>query len=217
MVGRATELVLASGSPRRKELLETLGLRPRVLVADVDEAPLPGEAAEDYSRRLASAKAVAVARQLASAEPGETSLVLGADTIVVTDGGQLLGKPAGEDEARRMLEALSGRAHAVLTAFSLWRTGDGEARELETGAARTTVDVRALRREELEGYLATREWEDKAGAYAVQGAFGAFVRGLRGAWANVVGLPVFEVVEALYRAGFFAGRAFPAPPPGARP
>ncbi len=211
------ELVLASGSPRRKELLETLGLRPRVLVADVDEGVLPGEAAEDYARRLAAAKAGAVARRLATEEPAEIWLVLGADTIVVTDAGHVLGKPAGEDDARRMLEALSGRAHAVLTAFSLWRAGDGEAREIETGAARTAVDVRALRPEELDGYLATGEWEGKAGAYAVQGAFGAFVRGLRGAWANVVGLPVFEVVEALHRAGFFAGRPFPAPPPGERP
>jgi septum formation protein len=208
------DLVLASASPRRKEILETAGLVARVKAADVDETALAGEAPEAYARRVAEAKAQAVAERVARGQAGVVNpsgaLVLGADTIVVTAAGALLGKPHDAADARRMIEALSGQEHTVLTGVALWEARGGVARARLTGLGRTAVDVRALRPAEIDGYVASGEWEGKAGAYAVQGVFGAFVRGLRGSWANVVGLPIFEVVQMLYEVGYFAGRPFPA-------
>ncbi|HEV8322114.1 MAG TPA: Maf family protein [Myxococcota bacterium] len=193
-------LWLASASPRRKELLESVGVQVHVMPAAVDEGLRADEGPEAYARRLADAKAEAVARR-ADAPPG--ALVLGADTVVVTGAMEVLGKPQDAADARRMLEALAGRTHMVLTAYSLWEAGGapGLARLRETAVVRTDVEVRPMRPAEIDGYLATGEWRDKAGAYAVQGVYAAFVRALHGAWANVVGLPLCEVVEALARAG----------------
>jgi len=182
----AMTLTLASRSPRRRELLEQLGIRLEVRPADADETPLAGEPADDYVRRVAREKARAVA--------GET--VLGADTAVVLDGA-ILGKPADGDDARRMLRALSGRPHQVVTGVCARRDG----RE-EVLAATTAVRFARLTEAQIAWYVATSEPLDKAGAYAVQGAGGAFVEELRGSVSNVVGLPLAEALALLDRLGF---------------
>jgi septum formation protein len=182
-------LILASASPRRLELLEAVGIHPEVRPADLDESLLGDEAPLAYATRLAAAKAQAVAAAHAADRP-----VLAADTIVhVEDGGPaILGKPADADEARAMLGRLAGRGHRVVTAFHLLYRG-----QVRAEAVTTEVVFRALRPSELDGYLRTQEWQGKAGAYAIQGVAGAFVRTISGSYSNVVGLPVCEVVEAL--------------------
>jgi septum formation protein len=186
------QLVLASASPRRLELLRQAGLSPSVIPADVDETPRPKEDAAAYVGRLAAAKA----RAIASTAAGKGAIVLGADTIVVDPRGALLGKPTDEADARRMLTLLSGATHRVLTGFAVIR----DARERE-GVVQTEVEFRALGPAELDGYLASREWEGKAGAYAIQGLAGAFVRAIRGSYSTVVGLPLCEVVEGIGELG----------------
>jgi len=181
-------LVLASASPRRAELLRAAGIRFEVVTADVDERQHSGEDAESYVRRLAAAKATRVA----AAHPGRA--VLGADTTVVVDG-DVLGKPADAAEAATMLARLSGRSHLVLTGVCLIDpTGHADA-----SVAFTTVEFRPLLADEIEGYVATGEPMDKAGAYAIQGGAGPFVTRIEGAHDNVVGLPV-ALIQAMCRA-----------------
>lgn len=187
-------LILASASPRRRALLAELGIAFDVIPGDVPEEPAPGEAPGAFAARLARAKAEAVAR----AHPD--AYVLGADTVVALDGAPL-GKPADRADARRMLAALSGRTHTVRTAVALVGP-DGRVDEAQ---ACTTVEFRALGMAEIEAYLDSGEPFDKAGAYAVQGGAGAFVRRLEGSYSNVVGLPVVEVAALLARR---------LPPPG---
>ncbi|HEY8549704.1 MAG TPA: Maf family protein [Vicinamibacterales bacterium] len=179
-----SRLVLASASPRRAELLSAAGFDFTVRPSDVDESVRPGEAPEDYVRRLALEKARHVAA------PGE--LVLGADTAVVVDG-DLLGKPRSREEAAGMLRRLSGRAHEVLTGVALV-AGDREAVDL----SRTTVHVHPISEEEIAWYVATPEPYDKAGGYAVQGLASRFIARLDGSYSNVVGLPV-DLVYRLMR------------------
>jgi septum formation protein len=180
-------LTLASQSPRRRELLAGLGLDLEVRPALADETPRPGEAPAGYARR--------VAREKARAVHGE--LVLAADTTVAVDG-QVLGKPAGAADAARMLRLLSGRSHEVLTAVCLRRP----AVRLEFDAVvSTAVEVAPLDERVIAWYLATGEPYDKAGAYAIQGVFGAFVRAVHGSVTNVVGLPLDETLALLRRAG----------------
>jgi septum formation protein len=193
----AAVLVLASASPRRRELLERVGLRFEVDAADVDEAQAPGESPDAYAARVAEDKA----RLVAGRRPD--AFVLAADTIVEL-GGEVLGKAADAAEARAMLARLAGRTHRVRTAVVLLAPGGGG------GAARrvavdTAVDMRALGDDELAGYVASGEWRGKAGAYAVQGIGAALVRAVRGSYTNVVGLPLVEVLELVAAAG--AGRA----------
>lgn len=183
-----TRLVLASGSPRRRELLASLGLSFDVEVAGVDETARPGEAPRDYVLRVAREKAAAVAGRLPQA------LVLAADTTVAL-GAQILGKPADAAEAAQLLRQLSGRRHAVFTAVVL----DGAARAEQV--VETAVSFRELSPSEIAWYAGTGEPLDKAGAYAIQGAGGAFVRSIEGSASNVVGLPLAETVELLARAG----------------
>jgi septum formation protein len=178
---RRTGLILASGSPRRQELLSQLGLSFTVAVPDVDETPMPGEQPMVLVRRLAAAKAAAVA-----GDP-----VLAADTIVDVDG-QVLGKPVDADDARRMLRRLSGRAHRVHTAVAVRSAG-----RLEVGVVTTIVTFVALQPAVIEWYIGTGEPLDKAGAYAVQGAGGVFVERIRGSVSNVVGLPLTTVAQLL--------------------
>ena len=177
MTGRP--LILASGSPRRAELLRQAGIRFDVSVPDVDEALHPGEAPEAYVRRLAAAKA----RHVAASHPGR--LVLGADTTVVVDG-EVLGKPLDAADAARMLGQLSGRSHLVLTGVCLI----GPAGETQIESAATTVEFRPLEDAEIAGYVDSGEPMDKAGAYAIQGGAAGFVTRLDGEYSNVVGLPV---------------------------
>jgi septum formation protein len=176
--------VLASASPRRAELLARAGIDFDTRPAHVDETPWPGEEPEAHVRRLAEAKARAVAVDHRGA------LVLGSDTIVVLDG-RILGKPLDADEARAMLRALSGRAHDVLTGVALV-IGD----EARVDVCRTRVWFRTLTAAEIDGYVATGEPMDKAGAYGIQGGAARFVERIEGSRSNVVGLPV-EVVRAM--------------------
>jgi len=186
-------LVLASRSPRRAELLRLVGARFDVVPADVDERPLFDERAEAHVLRLAEAKARAAATVLASTPagtdvaPGDAeTLILGADTIVTLDR-VILGKPSDRAEAARMLEALSGRVHEVWTGLFLLdpahARGVGE-------AVRSIVKFAQLAVDEIERYVATGEPLDKAGAYAVQGYGAVFVEAIEGSYSNVVGLPL---------------------------
>lgn len=182
-------LVLASGSPRRRQLLSQLGIPLEVHAAGVDEAERPGEQAEPFVLRVAADKARAVAPRF----PGR--VVLAADTAVVREG-RLYGKPAGAADARRMLGELSGRTHEVVTGVAV--LGPGGAQSL---AVTTKVRFRALSPEEIAWYVATGEPLDKAGAYGIQERGGAFVEAIEGSYSNVVGLPLAESLLALQRAG----------------
>ncbi len=178
-------LILASRSPRRAELLRLVGARFEIVPADVDERALPEERAESHVLRLAEAKARVAVGETALAAAEET-LTLGADTVVTLDRA-ILGKPAGDAEARRMLESLSGRVHEVWTGLFLFDPahdrGVGE-------AVRSIVKFSRLEPDEIDRYVATGEPLDKAGAYAVQGYGAAFVEAIEGSYTNVVGLPL---------------------------
>ena len=181
-------LVLASASPRRRELLERVGVALAVRPADVDESVHAGEAPLPYVRRVAAAKAAA------AFAPGGP-WVLAADTIVVIDD-TVLGKAADEAEAAAMLRRLAGRTHQVTTAVAL--RGPGGAHALEVT---TDVDFVPLDDAAIAAYVAAGEWRGKAGAYAIQGIAAALVRAVRGSVTNVIGLPLAEVVELLRATG----------------
>lgn len=188
--GDSPELVLASGSPRRKEILQGLGFAFEVRPVEIDESPRKKEKPEGYVLRLARSKARAAAR------PGE--LVLAADTIVVDDGG-ILGKPRDAADARCMLARLSGKEHLVHTGVAL-RDLD---RALLLAVVETTrVGFVEISAEEIEWYVATGEPLDKAGAYAVQGLGAFFVEAVHGSYSSVVGLPVATTYRLLRRAGY---------------
>lgn len=192
----APDLILASASPRRRELLERVGLRLRVMPTEIDESVRPGEAPADYVRRIAGEKATAAVQSLAALpELLAGTPVLAADTTVIA-GGRALGKPADEAEARAMLNALAGRRHEVTTAYRIV-LGKREAGRAVT----TTVAVRLLDPAEIDAYVAGGEWRGKAGGYAVQGVAAAFVTELRGSPTNVIGLPLAEVLADLRALG----------------
>jgi septum formation protein len=171
-------VLLASASPRRAQLLQAIGVPFEMAPADVDETPLDGELPEPYVQRLALAKAKAVAAR----HPGR--LVLGADTTVTVDG-EVLGKAEDEAGAHQMLTRLAGRAHDVLTGVALVRGADST-----VALAATRVWFSPMTSEDIQGYVASGEWRDKAGAYAIQGRISRFVARLDGSYTNVVGLPV---------------------------
>ena len=185
-------LVLGSASPRRAELLAQLGVEFEIAAADIDETPRPGEAALDYVERMAREKAMTLSRSL----PG--GALLTADTTVVLDG-EALGKPRDGDDARRMLQALSGKSHTVCTALHAL-----SAAQCEQCQVQTTVTMIELAPRLIEAYLATDEPWDKAGAYAIQGLAGSFVRRVDGSVSNVIGLPLAETRELLARIGIEA-------------
>ncbi len=181
-----TELILASESPRRKELLARTGRAFRVVVSDADESTATDVPPADVAMDNARAKALAVAADIPS-----DAIVIGADTIVVLDG-RIFGKPADEADAARMLGELSGRTHQVITGVCLVRNG-----RCETFAETTHVCFRGLSDAEIASYVATGEPLDKAGAYGIQGGAGAFVDHIEGDYDNVVGLPVTRLERAL--------------------
>lgn len=181
-------LVLASQSPRRRELLEQLGLAFEVRPAHADETVLPGEAPDDYVLRTARDKARAV--------PGD--VVLAADTAVVLRG-EVLGKPRDAADAHRMLASLSGTDHEVLTGVCVRRTS---IRIEASAVVSSTVRFARLSPAQIAWYVGTGEPLDKAGAYAIQGAGGAFVLAVEGSVSNVIGLPLAEATDLLRRAGF---------------
>jgi septum formation protein len=185
-------LVLASSSPRRAELLKALGLRFEVIPSRIEERHAAGEP-HSYALRMACQKALAVARKLQDRE----RVVLGADTVVTIDG-RILGKPTDVEDACGMLRQLSARRHSVVTAFSLVRPPE---ELLHSEAVETEVEFKRLSEREIAGYVATGEPMDKAGSYGAQGLGMFLLRQIRGSYANVVGLPVCEVVEALDRLG----------------
>ena len=180
-------VVLASGSPRRRELLSQLGVPFTAVSPDVDETPLPGERPVDLVQRLARTKARAVAGDL----------VLAADTIVDC-GGEVFGQPRDADDAVRMLRRLSGRTHRVHTGVAVRVDGSEE-----VAIVTTLVTMVPLTPGALQWYLATGEPFGKAGAYAIQGAGGVLVEGVRGSVSNVVGLPLTTVADLLRRHGGF--------------
>jgi len=178
------KVVLASASPRRRELLDSLGLEFTVEVPQIDESLLPGEAARPFVERLALGKAKAIA-----ADPG--TVLIAADTIVV-QGGAILGKPASEAHAFEMLAKLSGQIHEVITGVCVRR--DTLCRVFSVA---TEVVFRRLEEDEIRAYIASGCPMDKAGAYAIQGGAAHMVRAIRGSYTNVVGLPLCELHEAL--------------------
>ncbi len=183
----ATRLILASASPRRRELLEQLGVRYTCDPANIDESQRVGEGPPDYVQRMAQEKALAVA----SRYPVSKYAVLAADTSVVIDG-TVLGKPRDRVDALDILARLSGRRHAVLTAVCLW-----SASGMHCALVETAVEFMSLSREICEEYLSSGEPWDKAGAYGIQGLGGAFVRSIQGSYSNVVGLPLCETWQLL--------------------
>jgi septum formation protein len=182
-------IVLASGSPRRREILTTLGVEFDVSPADIDESVQPGEAPLDYVRRLAATKASAVA----ASQPDR--VVIAADTTVVIDG-EILGKPVGIDEARAMARRLSGRTHQVHTGIAVALDGT-----VLVDVDTTHVTFMALSDELIEWYVSQSEPYDKAGGYALQGAASAFVERVDGNVANVIGLPVPRLLRLAAAAG----------------
>jgi septum formation protein len=180
------QLYLASTSPRRREILQSLGVDFEVAMVETDESPAKGESAEDLVLRLASGKAEAATG---------ADYVLGSDTVVVLDD-RMLGKPKDEDEAVDMLLALSGRSHTVLTGVAL-KTPDGTRLVL----SKTDVRFREIDRDEAIRYWHSGEPRDKAGGYGIQGKGGMFVESINGSYSGVMGLPVFETVELLKSAG----------------
>ncbi len=187
-------LILASGSPRRRELLAKTGLPFEVRPPDVDERGLPGETPRELVERLALDKASAVA----TAEPA--AAVLGSDTVVVL-GEEVLGKPRDPDHALELIGRLVGRTHRVLTGVALVREGGAVSRAL---SVESVVVMRAAEADELRAYVATGESLDKAGGYALQGEGRRFVERVVGSETNVIGLPLDETAALLREAGFEA-------------
>ncbi|MBE2272146.1 MAG: septum formation protein Maf [Anaerolinea sp.] len=188
--------ILASGSPRRRELLASLGVRFTVIKSDIDETQHPGEPPLDYVRRLSIEKAHAVAANVFAAQP-DAALILAADTVVIlaadTMGildGDILGKPTDADDARVMLERLRGRAHIVCTALTLLRCTQGAITKQITRLTQTTVTMRHYSDAEIAAYIASGDPFDKAGSYAIQHEGFHPVERIDGSYTNVVGLPV---------------------------
>src|ERR1700756_3120779 len=187
------KLILASSSPRRAEILANAGMPFNVLSSAVDESPYPGELPVALVQRLANAKA-----DLVTARAIGPAIILAADTVVVLDD-KILGKPNSLEEARHMLQQLSGRTHSVLTGVALVRLPDGERRQFTES---TLVHFRPISDEELSSYLATEEPYDKAGAYAILGQAGRYIPRIDGCYFNVVGLPLSHTLSALHELGW---------------
>lgn len=186
-------LILASASPRRAEILRDAGYHFSVLSSAIDETPYPDESPQDLVQRLANTKA-----DLAAARAVGPAILIAADTEVVLDG-YIFGKPRSSEDARRMLEKLSGRTHAVLTGVCLIRLPDAERISfVET----TLVTFAAISDEEITRYLATGEPHDKAGAYAIQGYAARYIPRIEGCYFNVVGLPLARLQQALTELGW---------------
>jgi len=182
------KLILASSSPRRRELLEQIGVLFDVKVADVDETPLAGESPEDYVQRLAIAKARKVAQDLE--QP-----CLGSDTSVVLNG-TIFGKPQNDADARQMLRALSGQSHQVMSAVAIVQYSQAGERS-DVQLVSTKVTFKNLTSDQIDKYIATGEPADKAGAYGIQGKGALLVAGIEGSYSNVVGLPLTETAVLL--------------------
>ena len=185
------ELILASSSPRRRDLLASLGLQFRVVPAELVETPSPHEAAKDFALRVAEKKALVVGTNHPSA------WVIGADTIVVVEG-EILGKPLDRADAKRMLQRLADREHVVVTGYVLLNM---VAEKKLKGVEETQVKINTLEEREIEWYINTNEPFDKAGAYAIQGKGAFMVDWIKGSYTNVVGLPLCQLIRLFKEAG----------------
>ncbi len=184
------KLILGSASPRRRELLGQLGIEPDdIRPADIDETPQKGELPRPYCARMAREKAQAL-------DVGASEILLTSDTTVAV-GRRILGKPEDADEARAFLRLLSNRRHNVITALAV-RTSD----QMWERVVVTAVKIKPLSEPEIEGYIATGDWDGKAGGYAIQGPAGAFIPWIQGSYSAVMGLPVHEVAQLLRAAGY---------------
>jgi len=186
------QIYLASQSPRRRELLEQIGIYPKVITADVDERPYPNEAPAEYVIRLALEKAKAVHAVL---DEDEMLPVLAADTSVVIDN-EILGKPLNRDDALSMMQRLSGRTHKVLTGVALV-----DNKEIKSRLSVSHVTFRQVHEKEAQAYWDSGEPHDKAGGYAIQGLGAMFISRLEGSYSGVMGLPLFETADLLQLAG----------------
>ncbi len=195
MAEQLQPLVLASASPRRRSILEQLGVAFEVIPSGVEESRKPGEAPAAYAGRMAALKAAEVAERLC--EDGERPFVLGADTIVVIDD-RVLEKPENDEQARGMLRRLGGRTHEVITAVALRRAGQSLRRDLSVSSR---VTFRSLDAGAIARYVASGEGRDKAGSYAIQGLGAGLVSEVDGSYSNVVGLPAVQTIDLLVGAG----------------
>lgn len=179
-------LILASASPRRQELLARIGIVPdQIIPADIDENPRKDELPLPYVRRMAEEKADAIAEKYPS------DIIIAADTIVMV-GRRILGKPENADDAVRMLKIMSGRRHKVCTAVCIV-----DAAQKRTRVVESVVQFKRLSDAEIQNYIASREWEGKAGGYAIQGCAEAFVKAISGSFSNIVGLPLYDTAQLL--------------------
>lgn len=190
-----SQLILASGSPRRRDLLNAAGVKFDIVESGVDEEYRAGETAAGYALRVACEKSLAVSHLTPQA------LVLGADTVVEIDG-ELLMKPIDADDARRMLSTLAGQTHTVITAYAIAHRGQ----IVESAPVTARVTFRPLSKQDIDDYLRTGEPFDKAGSYGIQGQGAGFITAVAGSRDTVMGLPVAEVLGALGRCGFDANR-----------
>jgi len=187
------KIVLASASPRRKELLERIGLKFEVEPSNHEENVNPGLEPHELAKSLSLEKAKLVV------ENHRDALVIAADTFIVLDG-EILGKPITEDEARRMLETISGKQHSVITGFTIIDTASGK---VLSRSEETKVFIRELTSKEIDSYVRSKEPLDKAGAYAIQGLGSVIVKKIEGDYFNVIGLPLSVVTESLKEFGVY--------------
>lgn len=189
-------IILASASPRRKQLLSSVGLKFKTIPAHVNENYLRGETPKQHVRRLAQSKAKIVS------EKYPDTWVLGADTIVVIDG-QILGKPENKAQAKKMLQKLSGRTHKVYTAFTITRAASSISR---TRVIQSAVSFKNISPDEIKWYISSKEPYDKAGGYAAQEKGASFIKSVRGSYTNVIGLPLCEVLDEFKTLGVISFR-----------
>lgn len=192
IIQHSNNLVLASASPRRLDLLKQIDITPdQVIPADIDETALKGELPRDYALRVATAKAQAIAAK------GLGSFILSADTVVAC-GRRILPKTENEAEARDCLALLSGRRHRVINGIALVLP-DGQ---IKTRVTETVVQFKGLSAAEIDGYIASKEWQGKAGGYAIQGHAAVFVKFIRGSYSTVVGLSLYDTMQMLKSSGY---------------
>ncbi len=184
-------IILASSSPRRQELLKELGLIFSCRSPDVPEIPLPNESPEDFVKRLALSKALAVHTEVAP-----PCLIIAGDTSVIL-GNQILGKPVDKDDAKRMLHALSGQTHYVITGVCLLLTTPSSATKENTFAVKTNITFKSLTADQINTYVQTGDPMDKAGSYGIQSGAGSLIESIDGSYSNVVGLPMERLGEEL--------------------
>ena len=190
-----SKIILASGSPRRKELLLQIGIVPEIIVSHVEEK-ITSDIPAEVVMSLAEQKAVDVAKEMP-----EGTVILGSDTVVAADG-KILGKPKSHEEAYEMIRSLAGRSHQVYTGVCLVKKGpEGEADTVVSFYDETDVNVSPMTEKEIREYADSEEPMDKAGPYAVQGFFARYIDGLKGSYANVMGLPVHLVYQELKKLG----------------